>query len=395
MRVLIHSNAPWSTSGYGNQTALLAPRLKDAGHDVAVSCFYGLEGGAIEWHGIRCYPTDETRFGMKRLPEYARHFGEGDPGNTTVLTLMDVWVLLQAVPAYKDMRIASWVPVDHDPVPPMVAEFLRQTGAQVIAMTEFGEAQLRGQGLDVIGRVPHGIDTEIFKPDRSPERTAYYRQGLHIPTDAFVVGMVANNQGFPSRKSFPQVFEAFAEFHRRHTDAVLYVHADVFGRNHGVNLLDLARAHGIPSEALCASDQLAMHLGIPQEIVAGVYNAFDVLCMPSLGEGFGIPLIEAQACGCPVITTDWTAMTELVGPGWLVDGDRWWDQTQGSFQKVPRVAEILDALEDAYEHADSKREGARDFAVAYDVDTVFDTYWRPVLETLGRPREIAPLRLAA
>jgi glycosyltransferase involved in cell wall biosynthesis len=176
---------------------------------------------------------------------------------------------------------------------------------------------------------------------------------------------------------------------------VLYVHADVMGRNNGVNLIELGNAFDIPQTALRCSDQLAYHIGIPQHQVANVYACFDVLCMPSLGEGFGIPLVEAQACGIPVITTDWTAMTELCGAGWLVQGEKWYDATQGSFQKAPYVGEILASLESAYDHAEKLQGQARAFALDYDVDVVFDKYWRPVLDDITRPREIAPLKLAA
>jgi glycosyltransferase involved in cell wall biosynthesis len=89
----------------------------------------------------------------------------------------------------------------------------------------------------------------------------------------------------------------------------------------GVNLLALANICGIPDEALATSDQVKLHLGIPAEKMALLYNGFDVLASPSYGEGFGVPILEAQACGVPVIVTDWTAMTELMGAGWLVDGD--------------------------------------------------------------------------
>lgn len=302
-------------------------------------------------------------------------------------------MLLQGLQNMRGMNFVSWCPIDHDPAPPMVVDWLKQTQARVVAMTDFGCDRLQAQGIDPIATIPHLVPTDVFKPDRGNIRE--YRTGLKVPPDAFVVGMVANNQGLPSRKAFPQVFEAFAEFHRRHPDTVLYIHADVRGRNNGVNLVELGKACGIPSEALATSDQLSLHLGIPQELVAGVYNTFDVLCMPSFGEGFGIPLVEAQACGVPVITTDWTAMTELCGAGWLVQGDRFYDATQHSFFKIPYVSDIIDALEAAYDGSDRLRDKARDFALRFDADTVFDTEWKPLLDLVERPVEVPPLELAA
>jgi glycosyltransferase involved in cell wall biosynthesis len=392
--ILWSSNAPWTSSGYGQQTAMFTPRFSELGHDVAISCFYGLEGGTLEWNGIRCYPTDWSRFGSLLLPDYAKNHGGGDKHNTLVFTLQDVWVHLPAIGGLKDLRFVCWTPVDHDPCPPKVAEFLRQTGAQVVAMTRHGQRMIENQDLEVVGRVPHGVDTKVFFPDR-PNRDAL-RSALNLPVDAFVVGMVACNQGgTPSRKSYPQVFEAFAEFRKRHSDAILYAHCDVIGHNSGLNLMELGTACGIPASALHTSDQLAIHLGIPAPLVAQVFNCFDVLCMPSMGEGFGIPAIEAQACGVPVIVSDWTALSEHCGAGWLVQGDRWWDQFQSSFQMLPRVGEILDALEEAYEHAEGLGEKAAEFAKDYDADLVMQRDWVPVLDRVTRPREIAPLRLAA
>lgn len=392
--ILLSSNAPWASSGYGQQTSLLAPRIAKLGYNLALNCFYGLEGGCLEWNGIHCYPTDNTRFGSLLLPDYAAHHGGGDPQSVLCMTLMDVWVLLPGMKGFIEngLRFASWVPIDHDPCPPMVERFLSETGSAPIAMSKFGERMLQDKGYRTL-YAPHGVDTNIFRPQHS-DRDAI-RDVLKIPADAFVVGMVANNQGLPSRKAFPQVFDAFKQFHAKHSDAVLYVHADVIGRNNGINLIELAKACEIDSDVIRTSDQLAYHLGIPQREVANVYAAFDVLCMPSFGEGFGIPLIEAQACGVPVITTDWTAMSELCGAGWLVQGEKWYDATQGAFQKVPYVGEIVDALEAAYKHGEGLREQARAFALDYDVDAVFDKYWVPVLDEITRPREIPALRLAA
>ncbi len=359
---------------------------------MAISAFYGLEGGCITWNGMRCYPTDQTRFGSLLLGEYAAHHGFGDRQATHVITLMDVWVMLPAISQLKDLRMSCWTPVDHDPLPPLVGQFLEQSGARPIAMSRFGQRMLNDAGFDTL-YVPHGIETSVFRPQ--PELKDQFRAALNIPEDAFVVGMVANNQGLPSRKAFPQVFQAFKDFHKRHKDAILYVHADVVGRNGGVNLLELARIVGLDPDRMRTSDQLQLHLGIPADNINSLYNTFDVLCMPSLGEGFGIPLVEAQACGVPVITTDWTAMTELCGAGWLVDGERFYDATQGSFFKMPYVSEITDAMETAYKEAAGLKDKAREFALKYDADTVFEKYWLPVLDEILKPREIAPLRLAA
>lgn len=391
MKILWHSNAPWTSSGYGKQTALFCPRIAKAGHDVAISGFYGAEGGSLEWGGLHVYPTDHSRFGNVLLADYVRHHGEGEP--CLLITLMDVWVLTSG--RLKDLWLASWAPIDHDPLPPRVAEFFAQQDARPIAMSRFGVEKFLEAGFEDPLYVPHAVDTEIYRMRR--DERSFIRQGLGVPTDAFVVGMVAANMGTaPSRKAFPQVMQAFAEFRRRHDDAILYLHTDMLGLNRGINLVAMGDACGIPREALATTDQLMVHLGLPDEKLSGIYNAFDVLAQPSLGEGYGIPAVEAQACGIPVILNDHTAMPELLGAGWLVDGDPWYDASQGSFFKVPSVAMILDALEEAYANRDSDELAgkAREFAVQYDVDRVFSEFWLPALEALEAPREVAPLTLA-
>jgi glycosyltransferase involved in cell wall biosynthesis len=56
------------------------------------------------------------------------------------------------------------------------------------------------------------------------------------------------------------------------------------------------------------------YLGQPNKsLLVKIYNAADILLAPSLHEGFGITLIEAMACGTPVITSNTSAMPEVVG----------------------------------------------------------------------------------
>jgi glycosyltransferase involved in cell wall biosynthesis len=53
--------------------------------------------------------------------------------------------------------------------------------------------------------------------------------------------------------------------------------------------------------------------GVPLEETVGFYRAAEVFVYPSLNETFGLPILEAMACGCPVVTSDTTAMPETAG----------------------------------------------------------------------------------
>jgi glycosyltransferase involved in cell wall biosynthesis len=382
MRILWLSNPPWAGSGYGEQTGLFVSRCREAGHEVAVACNYGLGGTKLVWDGIPCYPTDNA-WGNLALPTYADDFRAD-----AIVALCDSWVL-QPDTWPDGLRVACWAPIDHYPTPPQALAVLAHEQIQPVAMSRFGYRLLDEAGLDPL-YVPHGIDTAKFRP--KPEIRDQVRDELSIPRDVFLVGMVAANKGNAAvpRKGFPQAFHAFAEFSRKHEDAWLYVHSEAKpSRGGGGIALDtLAEAVGAPAGRVRFPFEAAWHLGMPSKVVAALYQAFDALLLPSMGEGFAIPLIEAQASGVPVITSDHSAMTENCGAGWLVSGDPWWDALQESFFIVPSLASIVSALEEAYEHRDDQalRERAVAFAADFDADLVFERYWLPALDRLvARP----------
>ena len=122
-------------------------------------------------------------------------------------------------------------------------------------------------------------------------------------------------------------------------------------------------------------------LGADQRTWLAVPRAADVLSNCSYGEGFGIPIVEAQATGTPVIVTDATAMPELCGSGWKVGWERMWHDSQGGWAAIPRIGDIADAYFQAYEKArdESMRAEAFAFAQDYDADVVTERYWVPVL----------------
>jgi glycosyltransferase involved in cell wall biosynthesis len=115
--------------------------------------------------------------------------------------------------------------------------------------------------------------------------------------------------------------------------------------------------------------------------LASFYRSADVLLATSMGEGFGIPVVEAQGCGTPVIVSDFSAQPELVGAGWKVGGQPWWDEAQESILFTPAISAIVNRLKDAY--AARGDNGLRERAVAkaaeYDTDKVFAERWVPLL----------------
>lgn len=372
--LLWHSNAPWSSTGYGQQTALFAPRLtKD--YNVVISSFYGLEGSSLHWNGLNVLPGIGGEYGNQTLPEHAQVVFNGDPRGGTVLTLMDVWVLDWEV--FSDFDVVSWVPVDHEPTPAPVRRFFERSGAVPMAMSKFGAEQLTNDGLEPL-YVPHAVDTQNYRL----QDKAKAREKVGLPADDFIVGMVAANKGNPSRKCFAEAFQAFKVLHDRHPEARLYLHTEMNGRFDGVNLPALLTATGIDLKAVSFADQYrVVHLPITQKSMAGIYSSMDVLLSPSAGEGFGIPVVEAQAAGVPVIVSDFSAQPELCASGWTVEGTKTYTPI-GSWQFRPNVECIADRLETAYALRDDEkqRKAARDLAKQYDVRRVLDKYMLPALE---------------
>lgn len=365
-------------TGYGNQTALFAPKVAKH-HPLAISSFYGLEGAPIMWEGegqtIPVFAGLGTTYGNEWIQGHANAFFGGNERGGLVFTLMDVLALDPDV--YGKLNAACWTPVDHDPVTPTQRNFFNSTTAFPIAMSRYGEEAL--EEFDPY-YVPHGIDCKVYKPlDR-----AEVRKALGVEEDIFIVGMVAANKGNPSRKCFSEAIQAFARLYEKHDNAVLYLHTETSGLiSQGPPVLEIAGACGLPPEAVQTTDQYRyLFVPAPAEEMAAIYSAFDVLLAPSMGEGFGIPLMEAQACGIPVIGTDFSAMKEVIGAGWKVGGQKFWTG-QRSFQMLPFIDEIYEALEEAYGQPSLQeaqlREKARRHALKYDADWVMQEYMLPVL----------------
>jgi len=315
-------------TGYGTQTGIFTPRIRDLGHDVSLSVYYGLQGAKMNWNGMTCRPSYAANYGSDVLmPHALEHFGGGEGASIAqaaargvIITLGDVWTF--EVPLLNQMCVASWVPVDHLGVPAMTRGWFRMSGAVPIAMSRFGETVLRESGYNPL-YVPHGVDTATFTPgDRAGARAS-----AGLPADAFIVGMVANNIGKDgNRKAFAEQIAAFARLRARHSDAMMVLHTDVTSPL-GMDLRTFLADH-LPDGSYSFTDPYMYRRGMNPSAVASIYRSIDVLSNCSYGEGFGIPILEAQACGTPVVVTDATAMPEMCSSECNVPYEKTWHESQ-------------------------------------------------------------------
>ena len=180
-------------TGYGQQVALFAPRLAEH-HEVAISAFYGTAGAPTEWEGIQLFPgLGGGSYGDSYLLGHVRNWFDGDLRGGLVLPLMDVFVLDPTMCAATNM--ATWTPVDHDPLTPSQYQFFHESHAIPIAMSRFGEAQLKD--FDPL-YVPHGVDTESSSP-RTRRRAG---ASSASPSRASWSGWSGRTRAGPGRKAF-------------------------------------------------------------------------------------------------------------------------------------------------------------------------------------------------
>jgi len=184
---------------------------------------------------------------------------------------------------------------------------------------------------------------------------------------------------------------AFARFQSRNENAILYLHTNIHPQlgHGGYPLMLLAERLNIPEKNLLFCHQTNYAMGLPSSYVAEVYKASDVLLSPSMGEGFGLPIVEAQACGCAVITQDCSSMPELTFNGIAIPKGQIFWRSPCDWQYTPRIEDIEAALEAIYNASDEQREMAAAGAIAmidnnYSYGVVAQRYWKPFMEHVER-----------
>lgn len=307
LRLLWISDSPLLNTGYAKIGRELLPRLaRQCGTVAAAGWFHPAEGATLMGR-VKVFPADNDYSGraMRDILDQFRPdlvIGLGD------LWMFDWWSSVVpggSIPfigyALLDGRL------DLDPVLRYLAR-----ADHVVAATHFTAGIIEASGGAATPPViPFGVDTTIFRPAedgvavRTGRRQAVDGSSVAL-ADRFIVGCVARNQ---PRKQFPLLLDAFARFAAGKPEALLYLHTAA--QDAGWDLDTLVRQHGIANRTIISRGVTA-HEGVPERALAGVYHLFDVFALPTMGEGFGLPFLEAMASGVPTVGTDCSAVTELL-----------------------------------------------------------------------------------
>jgi len=352
------------------QTANWVQKLADMGHEVTISTYWGLQGAPTLWNGITILPGYGQNYCSPSLSQHAQMVQPD-----LIITLGDIWVMDPNL--IRELPIAHWLPVDCRPQSLADRSVLHATGAQLMAMSMWGRDRMRDAGFDPV-YVPHGIDTDLFSP---PGDRKALRESLGVDGNFVIGANMANNDAI--RKAIPEIMLAFARFCEDHPEAILSLHTGVHTEG-GQDLEAVAENLGIVDKVRVV-DQYRYSCGLvsPQDI-ADWYGVCDVLVATSYGEGFGLPIVEAQACGTPVITTDASSMTELNPLGFHVGGEPFWNGVHKGWWTKPYIGQIHAALQQAHESRDAvDRDKLRDFALDYALDRVAEKYMGPAVTELA------------
>jgi glycosyltransferase involved in cell wall biosynthesis len=191
--------------------------------------------------------------------------------------------------------------------------------------------------MDKVYCIPHGVDHSIFKP-------------LNHSKDKFTF---LCNKGFRNLQD------------RGGTQYFLEAYIKEFTNKEDVRaIIKINPAYGVPDIMKMIKEMGGDRTDLPEIVVdtanypynqlVNLYNECDVFVATTRCEGFGLPMIEAMACGVPVITTKFGGQTDFVNEdnGFLIDGKleeiKHEIQYENNKWFTPDVLEIRRALRECY-----------------------------------------------
>ena len=356
LKILMCSEASFINSGFGNYTRELLNRLhKTQKYEIAEFASYGMVNDPrdkdIHWK----YYANAVRDGDPRSQEYSSRsdnaFGRWrfdkvllDFRPNVVIDIRDYW--MNHYQGQSPLRpFFNWVlmpTVDSAPQQDSWIDTFLNTDA-VFTYSDWGAQVLLEQSNNKINHIATaspGVDLSVFtvKQNRDQIKAKY-----GLPSDSFVIGSVMRNQ---KRKLIPELLLAFRHLlDELESDGsplanktYLYLHTSY--PDAGWDIPELLRQNRLLNKVYfsyhcsnCQSTEASVYThplkickncleskskftsvtnGVSDSVLSDIYNMFDIYVQYAICEGFGMPQVEAGACGVPIATVNYSAMEDVV-----------------------------------------------------------------------------------
>jgi glycosyltransferase involved in cell wall biosynthesis len=190
--------------------------------------------------------------------------------------------------------------------------------------------------------VYHGVDSKTFTPRHKKEA----KKALGFDPDRFLVLRVDKNS---LRKNYADSWRAMRPLLRKYRDIDLHFHCLPNEPRDGINIRAFISRDEDIRDRVSFSNDIGGFTGWSEDSLVNLYSAADIFLSTSMGEGFGLTIAEALACGTPVVAQNVSAITEIVGPGGiLIDPARPFTVPMGQEQMLPDVDGFTREIEHLY-----------------------------------------------
>lgn len=354
MKILIYSDYYQKMSGYSREIRDLIPWFQRAGHEIAHVAL-GYNGYPLNLpDGVKVYPAvvnSENSYWAEHILEYAIDDFKPD----VVFTRQDYFALPHIafnLAKPNGFKWVHWGLADGEPLGKNLEEPIRWIHSHIFT-TEFTKRVVKAQNSLV--------DGEIVYPPINPQTwdkrlsKSQLRAKFGLTAENIIIS-VARNQ---PRKNIPCLLEAFKDLLTDKPDSllILVAHDTVSpnGEPAGYNIEHLVNYFGIGDNVLMPGRIDGKILD--DEAMAEIYAVGDIFALPTMGEGFGLIYGEAMYAGLPIVTTDYSACTEVCrNKGVLVKPANYiWD-VDNVMQAVVNPIDFADGMRRALNASDKQKE---------------------------------------
>jgi glycosyltransferase involved in cell wall biosynthesis len=354
-RILFCSEATFLNTGYATYTREILNYLHSTGkYEIAEMASYGERNDPraanIPWryYGVVPNQTCEPKASEEEMQSYqsngASQFGEWifehvclDFMPDVVCDIRDFWMLefAERSPFRPYFKWCVMPTVDARPQARQWVATYKSADACLTYSDWAGEVlkDQSGDTINYLGSAPPSAHPAY----QQVEDKVAHKKSLGIDPEYKIIGTVMRNQ---RRKLYPDLFEAFKKFLDQSEDKKFYLYCHTSYPDLGWDIPELIQEHGLSSHVLFTyicpetkntfpslfhgavaqspftgkwgSTLSNVKNGASYEQLSSIISLFDLYVQYANCEGFGLPIVEAAACGVPVMATDYSAMESEV-----------------------------------------------------------------------------------